>query len=53
MVLLDEVIQVFVLPRFDPFRKHSAGFEVCNGLGIGRILFDIDDTRNWFRVAGL
>ncbi len=45
-VLLDQVIQVFDLPQFDRFGKRSAGFEVCNGFGIGRILRSAD-TGGW------
>jgi hypothetical protein len=46
MVLLDQGIQVFDLPQFDRCWKRSAGFELCNGLGIGRIFIDSDHTRS-------
>jgi hypothetical protein len=46
VILLDQVIQVFDLPEFDLLGKGSSGFEVGNGLGIGRILIDINHTRN-------
>jgi hypothetical protein len=46
VILLDQVIQVFDLPEFYLLGKGSSGFEVGNGLGIGRILIDINHTRS-------
>ena len=44
VVLLHQIIQVFDLPEFDLLGKHTRGFEVSHGLGIGRMLIDIDHT---------
>lgn len=45
VILLDQVIQIFDLPEFDSHRKFSGGFEISNGLGISRILIDVDHSR--------
>ncbi len=46
VVLLDQIIEMFDLPQFDPLGKQASGFELCNGFGIGRILVDIDHARS-------
>jgi hypothetical protein len=46
VILLDNVVEVFDLPQFDCLGKRTDSFEVCNGLGIGGILIDIDHTRS-------
>lgn len=46
MILLNEIIEVFDLPEFDHFGKRPTGFEIGNGLGIGRVLVDFDYARN-------
>ncbi len=51
MVLLDQVIQVFDLPQFDTLRKDSGGFELCNRLGIRRVLIDVDHAGS--RLSGV
>ncbi len=53
MVLLDEVVEVFDLPQFDPLGKESRGFELGNGFGRGRILIDIDHARSGLRGVGV
>ncbi len=45
MVLFDEIVEVFHLPQFHVFRQESSSFELSNGLGIGRVLVDIDHLR--------
>jgi hypothetical protein len=35
VVLLDQTVQVFDLPKFDCFGKDSSGFERCHGLRRG------------------
>jgi hypothetical protein len=45
VVLLHQAIEVFDLPEFDTLGKYSGGFQVCNGLGIGRVFINIDHTR--------
>lgn len=44
VVLFNEVVQVFDLSKFDRRGKDSAGFEVCHGFGIGRVLIYVDDA---------
>jgi hypothetical protein len=46
VVLLDQIVEVFHLPQFYVFRQDASGFQVGNGLRIGRVLVDIDDTRS-------
>jgi hypothetical protein len=44
--LFDQVLQVFDLPQLDRFGKHASGFQVCNGLGVGRVFIHIDHARS-------
>ena len=53
VVLLNQVIQVFDLPQFDPLGKYSSGFKLCNRFGISRIFIHIDHARSGLRGGGV
>ncbi len=44
VVLFNEVGQVVDVSEFNRRGKDSAGFQVCNGFGIGRVLIYVDDA---------
>jgi hypothetical protein len=46
MVLFHQIGEVFHLSQFHVLRQYSSGFQVGNGLGIGRIFIDSDYTQN-------
>ncbi len=45
VILFDDVVQVLDLPQFTRFWNDALGFELTDGLGIGRIFIDRDHTR--------
>jgi hypothetical protein len=45
VILFDNVVEVLDLPQFTPFWNGSLGFQLTDGLGIGRIFIDRDHTR--------
>src|ERR671933_621475 len=42
VILLHQIVQIFDLSELDTLGKPSDGFEIRNGLGVGRILIHID-----------
>ncbi len=45
VVLLDQIVEVFELPQLTRWRELLVGFERVHGLGVDRVLVDVDHTR--------
>lgn len=46
MILFDEIVQVFYLPKFNQLGKDPTCFELGNGFGIGSVLIYVDHAGN-------